>query len=309
MKPALPLLLAAALAAPALAARPPALPPLVLDAVSPVVSVGIDGGVLLLRVDPGSTRFVQINADAAARLDLANPARLVAGKPADIGRITTQVGRVLAHETTTDAVGRYADRDLPIILAWSSRNHVAGADGTIGPMFLPHDEIRFHRRAPAAGDRTTHLAMTWSEERGLSAAVPLGGHRIDLHIEPGAAETIATASAAAWLIESNGGRLDGEVRDAIISQGVERPVRDVVLGRPASFAGFTIGRVATRLFDWSGATSLPADPVGADEIVVRARYDAQRQWPKLAIGGDHLAACAEIVWHRAPLAIDLVCPG
>jgi hypothetical protein len=44
-------------------------------------------------------------------------------------------------------------------------------------------------------------------------------------------------------------------------------------------------------------------------MVVRAKFDAQRQWPKLAIGNDHLAACAEITWHRLPLAIELTCPA
>jgi hypothetical protein len=307
------LLLLALLAAPALAAkRPPPLPPLpplVLDAAAPIVTITIDGAPLRLRVDPGGTRHVQINANAARRLDLGNPARLVAGQPADFGHSDTRIGMVSTRETTSTAIGHYADRDLPLVLAWSDRDHVEDADGLIGPGFLPHDEIHLVRRPAAAADRTTRLAMAWDDERGLLGTVVVGDHPIDVQIAPAAAQTIATAAAAAWLVAAQGGRVDGPVRDAVIAQGVARPVRDILLDRPVTIVGITLTRVATRLFDWSGKTSLPADAVAADEMVVRAKFDAQRQWPKLAIGNDHLAGCAEITWHRLPLAIELTCPA
>lgn len=308
------LLLAASLSAPALAAKKPPplppLPPLMLDAAAPVITVVIDGKPLLLRVDPAGTRHVQINASAAKRLDLANPARLVAGAAADMGSTTTQIGKVSARENTTTAIARYADRDVPMELAWSSRDHVAGADGFIGPGFLPHDEIRFVRRPVTAADRTTHVGMQWSDERGLMGATMAGDHVVDIHINPFAPETVATASAAVWLIEQQGGHLDGPVRDVAIAQGVNRPVRDVVFDRPVTIAGIRLTRVATRLFDWSGKTSLPSDAVADDEeIIVRAKFDGQRQWPKLAIGSDHLNRCAQIAWHRLPLSMDLTCPA
>ncbi|MBC7519789.1 MAG: hypothetical protein H7268_01650 [Sandarakinorhabdus sp.] len=306
------LLLVLLLAAPALAAKPaplPPLPPLVVDAAAPIVTITIDGVPLRLRVDPGGTRHVQINASAARRLGLGNSARLVAGKPADSGHSDTQIGMVSARESTGNAIGHYADRDLPLVLAWSDRDHVDGADGLIGPGFLPHDEIRLVRRAASAADRTTRLAMHWDDERGLLGTVPVGDHVIDVQISPAAAQTIATAAAAAWLVAAQGGHVDGPVRDAVIAQGVARPVRDIVLDRPVTIAGITLARVATRLFDWSGKTSLPADAAAGDEMVVRAKFDAQREWPKLAIGNDHLGACAEITWHRLPLAIELTCPA
>jgi len=303
----------ALLAGPALAAKKPPplppLPPLLLDAAAPLVTVSIDGKPLRLRVDPGGTRHVELNASAAQRLDLANQARLVAGEPADFGKAQIEVGKETVREVTSDAIARYQDRDLKLVLAWSDRDHVAGADGLIGPQFLPHDAMVWRRRPVAAGDAAVVLPMQWQGGRGLLGTLAAGKREIDVQLAPSAAETIVTAAAASYLAEALGGRFDGPVREAVISMGVRRPVRDVVFDRSVMVAGIRVTRAAVRLFDWSGKTSLPADPAAADEIVVRARFDAQRQWSKLALGNDLLGACAEIAWTRAPLAMTLTCPA
>jgi hypothetical protein len=303
----------ALIAAPALAAKkpppPPPLPPLVLDAAAPVVTVSIDGKLLRLRVDPAGTRHVQLNASAARRLDLANPARLVAGKPVDQGRSRTQVGKVPVTQTTSDEIIRYQSRDLPLTLAWSTRDHVAGADGMIAPRYLPHDAVRWVRRTATASDVTVYFPMQWHSGRGLLGTMAAGPRNVDVEIDSAAAETIVTAAAASHLAAAFGGRLDGPVRDAVIALGVSRPVRDVVFDRPIAVAGVRLTRASVRLFDWSGTTSLPADPLAGDEIVVRGRFDGQRRWAKLVLGNDRLSACADMTWTREPQAMDLTCPG
>jgi hypothetical protein len=286
----------------------PSLPPLVLDAASPVVTMTIDGAPLRLRVDPGATRHVEINASAARRLGLGNPARLVAGKPVDLGKTTTSVGKVTIRAVTSAYILGYAGRDLPLVLAWSDRDPVAGVDGQIGPWLLPHDTIRFVRRPVTPADRTTHLPMQLNSARGLLGQQRVAGTAIDLLINPGAAETIATAGAAAALAASQGGQLQGRPRDVVVALGVVRPVRDVVLAQPVDIAGFRFGHIAARVFDWSGKTSIPDADIGSDEAVVAGRAGAQREWPKLAIGNDRLATCAELVWTRLPASFDLVCP-
>ncbi len=299
-------------AAPALAAKPPPpppLPPLVLDATAPIVTMTIDGAPLRLRVDPGTTRHVEINASAARRLGLGNPARLVGGKPVDLGSTTTSVGKVTIRAVTSDEILSYAGRELPLTLAWSDRDPVAGVDGQIGPWMLPHDSIRFVRRPKAATDRITHLPMQLNSARGLLGEQGVGGDRIDILINPGAADTVATAAAASNLAASHGGQLRGKPRDVVVALGAVRPVRDVVFARPVDIAGFRLTQVAARVFDWSGKTSIPDADIATDEAVVAGRAGAQREWPKLAIGNDHLAACAEIVWTQVPPAIDLVCPA
>ena len=122
-------------------------------------------------------------------------------------------------------------------------------------------------------------------------------------------DTIATAAAASSRAASHGGQLHGKPRDVVVAVGAVRPVRDVVFARPVDVAGIRFTRVATRVFDWSGKTSIPDADIAADEAVVAGRAGAQREWGKLAIGNDHLAACAEIAWTAVPPAIDLVCPA
>lgn len=286
----------------------PPLPPLVLDATAPFVTVIVNGSALRLRVDPGTTDTVEINASAADRARLTDPQRRVDGEPVTTGRSVTQVGKVTVRETTSDETGDYAGRALPLTLAWPQGDPVTGADGLINPRLLPHDEIRLVRRAPQPTDRVTTLAMRWDNGRGMLSPVVQGRGRIDVVIAPAAAETLATAAAASLLAAGHGGRLSGPARDVAVSHGVRRPVRDVVFATPVDIAGIRLARVAARVFDWSGKTDIPDADLATGEAVVGGRAGAQRHWAKLAIGADHLSACAEIVWRRLPETIALVCP-
>ena len=300
-------------AAPALAKKPPPapppLPPLVLDAAAPIVTVSIDGQPLRLRVDPGADRHVEINASAAQRLGLANPARLVGGKPVDLGHSTTQVGKVRTVEDSSGELLGYQGRIIPMTLAWPKADLFAGADGIINPRYLPHESIRIVRRAATAADATTILPMRWSSERGLLGTHPAAGKDIDIIIQPSAPVTLATAAAASLLARDHGGTLTGPARTLPIGHGVSRPVRDVVFARPVAVAGVPVKKVATRVFDWSGKTDIPDADLGPGEAVVKSSAGQQRQWAKLTLGADLLAACAEIGFMPEPLAITLVCPA
>ena len=306
-------LLALTLAAPALAKQPPLpppppLPPLILDARAPVITVDIAGQPVRLRVDPASARFVELNASAAKRLDLANPARIVGDQPADLGRTRTQVGKVVVEQRTSEELIGYAGRVLPLSVAWGNMDHVDDADGTIVPTMLPQDEVRFVRRAPTAADTTANLPLRWIGERGLLARIPAAGHEVDVTFSLIAPESIATAAAAAWLAASNGGKLSGPERQATIMMGVTRPVRMLVFERPVAVGPLRLPQVAARIFDWSGKNQIPAESRPDDELVVPGKVSAQRSWAKLALGRDHLDACAEIVWRRLPFEISLTCP-
>jgi hypothetical protein len=312
------------IASPALAAKkppPPPLPPLVLDAAAPIVTVTIEGQPLRLRVDGGATRHVELNASAARRLGLDLPDRLVGGQPVDRGRAITQVGKVSVKGITTAEVVEYAGRLVPMTMAWNDdrKNNagnkridpdfIADADGVIGPWLLPHDSVRIVRRPVAASDRETVLPLRWNSGRGMLGRLAVGDDEVDLVITPVAATSIATAAAAAILAGPYGGQLKGPARDVPVAHGVMRPVRDVVFARPVDAAGVRLPRVAARVFDWSGKTQIPDADLGPDEAVVAGRAGAQSEWAKLAIGNDHLANCAEIGWTRAPLAYVLVCPA
>lgn len=307
------LALMALAAAPVAAAKgpppPPPLPPLVLPAGAPVVTALIGGQPLTLRVDPAATSQVSLNASAARRLDLGNPARLVNGEPADTGTMFVDVGKVRIREVTTTAIVEIAGRPLLLTLASGDSDYINGADGLINPVLLPHDEVRLVRRTETPADRSSVVSARFDRNRGLLVSTPVGKRRIDVVFTPVAAETIATASAAAFLFESQGGRFTGAPRDTIVSYGVARPVRDLGFDRPFDIAGLRLAGIAARLFDWSGKTSLPSDAPPEDEIVVAARFDGQPQWAKLVIGADHLDACATIFWQRLASTITLTCPA
>ncbi|KAB7647401.1 hypothetical protein [Polymorphobacter fuscus] len=284
------------------------MPPLVLDMAAPLVTMTIDGQPLTLRIDPATAEHIELNGSAAQRLDLANPARRVAGRPVSRGRSRTDVGKVAVREVTAEEILVYEGRELLRTLAWSDRDPVAGADGLINPLLLPHDDVRLVHRTAAPGDVTTPMPLRWDQNRGLLAALPTSHGDIDVVFAPAAPETLATAAAASLLAQDFGGQLRGPARQRLVSHGVSRPVRDVVFARPVDVAGVRFGKVAARVFDWSGKTSIPDADLLAGEVVVAGRTDAQRQWAKLAIGSDHLGACAELRWTRTPLMMDVVCP-
>jgi hypothetical protein len=301
-----------ALAPPPLPPPPPPLPPLpplVLDAAAPIITVEIAGQPLRLRVDPGSSRFVELNASAARRLDLANPARLVGVLPAQLGRTRTAVGKVTVEQQTSEEIIAYAGRLLPLSVAWGSRDTIADADGSILPTMLPQDEVQFVRRPRTAGDASAALPLRWVGSRGLLASIPAGQRSVDVTFSLIAGETVATAAAAAFLAASNGGKLVGPERDALIMHGVSRPVRTLAFERPVAVGPLRLPQVAARLFDWSGKNKIPAEPNPDGEIVVPGRVAAQPSWAKLAIGTDHLGTCADIAWHRLPFEIVLTCPA
>ncbi|MBB6226159.1 hypothetical protein FHS79_000312 [Polymorphobacter multimanifer] len=290
-------------------ARDKPLPPLMLPMTTPVVTMTFEGQPLRLRVDPGATRSVELNASAARRLGLADPAFRIGRRKPERGRATIQVGKVKLREDTIDLPLDYAGRVLPLTLAWSDADHVDGADGLISPRQLPHDVVRLVARPASPNDRTTVLPMRWEGGRGLLGSLPLGRNTVDIVIDTSMATSVATAAAAAWLAEAHDGRLTGPRRDLRISRAVERPVRDVRFGRPVDMAGVRIDRVAARIFDWSGRTTIPEDTAPSDELVVTGRVESQSRWAKLTIAQDRLAACAEIGWQREPLQISLTCPA
>jgi hypothetical protein len=286
----------------------PPLPPLLLPADAPVITALLDGQPLTLRLDPAATSQVSLNASAARRLGLDNPGRLVNGEQPRTGALFIDVGKVRLREATTTAVLAIDGRQVLLTLAAGDRDHVVGADGLINPVLLPHDEVRLIRRAVTAADRSNVLPASFDKNRGLLSETAVGRRRIDIAFTPLAAETIATAAAAAFLVESLGGRYAGPTRETIVSHGVARPVRDIAFGQPFDIAGLRITTIAARLFDWSGKTQLPSETPENDEIVAIGRVDNQRQWAKLAIGNDHLARCASLVWQRLAATITLTCP-
>lgn len=282
---------------------------LVLDMARPVITVTLAGQPLTLRVDPAAKPFVTLTPAAAARLGLADPARRRDGGPVPRGVLTVHAGR--------------ADRIIP----WSEESLEAGgparsvrvvqpgapvtsdADGIVSPLLLPHGGVRWVARPATAADRTVTLPAPVTPMHAIAATVTVGGDSIAVELAPARPRSIATAAAGAILAQAQGGSLDGPTVAAPVLYGIERPVRDLVLARPAAIAGLTIARLQVRLFDWAGARQLPPDSDPDAPLLVSKRLGDQRDWAMLQLGADVLAPCAEIAWRRSPPELALTCPA
>ncbi len=286
----------------------PPLPPLELAFGAPLVEVAIAGQPIVLRIDPDIESTIVLNASAAARLRLDDPARQVDWQLATRGSQLTRIGRTTLKETTIRELAMYRGRTIPVILSWSAAEHVKDADGLIPPHLLPHDVIRLIRRPADDGDRTMVLAMRQTTTRGLLGSVPVGSQMLDIAFQPSRDVTIATAAGAAYVAAAHGGRLQGASRMVRVSRDVERPVRTVILKQPFDILGLRVTRFDARIADWSGGKLIPEEAAPEDEIVVLGRVRAQRLWAKLTIGEDLLRGCASLAWQRTPLAILLTCP-
>jgi hypothetical protein len=275
------------------ATAPPApLPPLVLDAADPVITVALAGVPLRLRVVLDQRNAVELNPDAAARLALA-------WEPGQ----DLQVGRVELHSEVAIASLRIGDRDAPIQVARRDRPCCAGVDGEVGPDLLPFAEVRWLRPAAPPATSTRTLPLEQSDRFGLFA--PAG--QILLRFSATQPASVATAAAGAILAQRWGGRWDGVERRITAAFGVDRPARDLVFAHPGVLAGFRFDRLTVRIADYAGGEHLPEDAVQPGEVVVRRPIAAQLGWAAVTIGADRLNRCAEIVYRADPRSLTLAC--
>ncbi|MBU6164506.1 MAG: hypothetical protein KGQ52_00075 [Alphaproteobacteria bacterium] len=308
------LALALLLASPALAARPrpPALPPLLLDAAAPLIEVEVAGQRLRLTVDIGGDDIVQLNPDSPARAVLAAASR-PDGKPVDRGLYRVAVGQTalaIPFSRETLIIAGQPVRARVLQPAATPVGQGAGSDGVIGLPLLPHPGLEWHWRPATPADRAISVParIGRSDAWGLDWAVKHGG-RLDVELHPLRTSSVVSAAAASSLAAAGGGQLIGPVRRVPISFGAVRPVRQLALARPVVIAGLRLDQAQVRLFDWAGRTSLPPDADPAAELTVTGTRGRQDQWANAKLGRDVLAACASLRWSREPAQFTLVCPA
>ena len=310
-----PLSLLLAFAAPAMAARAPALPPLLpleLAAAAPLIDVALAGQRLRLTVDLGAGDVVQINPESSASAMLAATTR-ADGKSADRGRYRVAVGQTtlaipFSHETLLIA-GR-AVKARVLTPAAAPPGQPPDSDGTIGLPLLPHSMITLRWRPESSGDGKVRVpARTGrSDAFGFDWRLP-GAALLDVELHPLRAATVASAAAASHLAQAGGGRLHGPVRRELIAYGAIRPVRQLRLDRPVAIAGLALAVTDVRLFDWAGRSDLPPDAETDPALIVVGRRGRQGGWAVLKLGRDLLGSCASISWQRQPGQFELHCPA
>lgn len=296
-------LLIAFAAAPAVArhAPPPDLGAITLDRADPVVDATIAGVPARLAVtfDLG----LYLTAQTAARV----PGDWVRGAHEQVGRV-----RIDHREATGDVV--IAGVSAPMLLQTQDQPCCAGRDGAIAVTALPWSTVRI---GDDGGRAERRYPLGIDDRSGLSVAWQVGGHTIHIVLDPAAPETVATAAAASLLARTYGGHLENAVRDVAVAYGVSRSVREMRLDTPADPLGFRIDRIAVRIGDFAGDTTLPAPPpeaVRPDDITVRHKpLPPQFGWAAITIGRDLLDRCPGLTFHRIGAGggpeIALACDG
>ncbi len=295
VRSARPLIAAALVLAPPVGARRPSPPPdlgsVTLDRADPVVEAQIAGVPVRLAValDDG----VYLAPAFADRVPLAWEK---AGYE-EVGRVRVAY-RDAAGEVAVAGVTR------PMRITVHEGPCCAGHDGAIGAADLPWSVVRIGRggtspeqRFPAESDDQSGLNIPWR----------VGNGTIHVVLSPDLAETVATASAAAMLAKSYGGRFEGQARQASLAFGVTREVRDMLLDRPAPLLGFRLERIAVRLADFEGSGKLPQDKEGEGILVRHAPQPPQHGWAAITIGRDLLGRCPVVSVYRDEALIGLVC--
>jgi hypothetical protein len=229
-------------------------------------------------------------------------------------RIVYHVGREKVKARTQSAkLTIEGGKPLFLPAIWAQRPFAAGVDAAMGPGGLAEPVVRFVLRPGIAGERTVAIPFaptagisgSWSE---MAGQVQVGVLPLNIRFAPYLATSVVTASAAAQLADTLGGRMTDRTGTAEIAFGLRRPVRGMVLARPLTIGPLALDAVAVRTADIGSVGGLPttadaaADP---DEIVVVAR--GKRAPGSMTLGADYLKRCSSIVFDKPARLIRLTC--
>jgi hypothetical protein len=266
--------------------------PLILDAADPVIAVTLAGVPMRLRVVLDQRGSVELNEDAAARLNLAwTP---------DIG---LNVGRVTLPSETAMADFTIGTLKGQIQLSHHHRACCVGVDGEVGPDLLPFPSIRWERRGAPAATGRRELALERSDMFGLAS--PSGD--LLLRFDLARRDSMATAASGAILARAWDGQWQGDTHVIRAAFGVARPVRLMAFRRPGTLAGFRYDSLLVRTLDFPSRDALPTEAATPGEVVVARPIEHQRAWPAVTLGTDRLDRCAEIIYTAEPRSLTLRC--
>lgn len=284
---ALPLLLGAA-----------ALPDdLILDMDNPVIDATVAGVPVRLRVELDAKNVVTLNAGFDRRL----PVAFEPGGGVHVGR---EIVASVEARAPVVVYGRTMDAEIDVF----ERDCCRDVDGTVSPELLPYARVRFVRRGGAAGGRTLSWPLANNDGTGSFIRHKTAEAQLFVQFAPRERRAVTMAAGASVLAKLNGGGLTGKGRMMTAAFGIERPVRELTLARPALLAGFAVRELTVRVADFRGGFALPPDTDAEGEIIVTAaRPTSQFAWTAVFLGGEQLDRCSEIVYRRRPRAISLTC--
>lgn len=266
------------------------------------IAMTINDQPVLFRLAPDAISVPTLNDDAAKRIGL---------KPSLIGYVYVIGPEKISFRT--DKVKYRAD-DTPFKrrTAFSQRQLVDGADGIAGPETFPFKRTILIIRDPQPADRAITLPL--DKEMGRSQTgvrIDVGGRPIYAAFSFDRSESLVTATGGKWIADANGGRFEGDAREAPILYGVTRPIRSLKLDVPLMLGELEVRNVAVRVSDIGNAQGIaegPAPEQDPNEIVVSG--DSKRKVPnqRLYIGMETIGHCASITYDFEAGTVTLMCP-
>lgn len=286
------------------AAQPSGAPPADLSVwMGDTVAMIINDQPVRFRLAPDAVSVPTVNADVAEKIGL---------KPSMTGYVYF-IGPVKIALRTDKVNYRAGNTSFKIRTAFSDLQVVNGADGVAGPATFPFRRTIFTLRDPKAGDQ----AMTFplDKDLGLSQTgvkIDVGGRPVYVAFSLDRPESVVTATGGQWIADANGGRFNGDAREAPILYEISRPIRRLDLDRPLMLGALQIRNLAVRVSDMGNAQGIPdgARPdQDLDKIVVTG--DSKRKVPtqRLYIGMDTIGHCASLTYDFDAGTVTLMCPN
>lgn len=286
------------------AAKPSDTPPADLTVrMGETVAMTVNDQPVRFRLTPDAVSVPTLNADVAARIGL---------KPSMISYVYF-IGSVKIALRTDNVRYRAENSSFKSRTAFGDRQVVNGADGVAGPATFPFRRTVFVLRPPQAGDRA--ITFRLDKDMGLSQTgmkIDVGGRPIYVAFSLDRAESVVTATGGQWIADANGGRFNGEAREAPILYEISRPIRRLDLDRPLMLGELQIRNLAVRVSDMGNSEGIPdgtSPDQDLDEIVVKG--DSKRKIPhqRLYIGMDTIGHCASLTYDFKAGTVTLMCPN
>jgi hypothetical protein len=255
-----------------------------------------------LRLAPDAVSVPTLNADAAQRIGL---------KPSMIGYIYV-IGPEKIGFRTDNVRYRAGTASFKRRTAFSDRQLTEGADGIAGPETFPFARTTFMMREAQPADRPITLPLDTEMGRSQTGVrIDVGGRPIYVAFSFDRAESLVTATGGKWIADANGGRFNGDAREAPILYGVARPIRSLNLERPLMLGELEIRNLAVRVSDMGNSRGIvegPAPESDPSEIIVSGDSKGKVPSQRLYIGMDTIGHCASISYDFAAGTVTLMCP-
>ncbi len=254
------------------------------------------------RLAPDAVSVPTVNADVAEKIGL---------KPSMVGYVYF-IGSVKIALRTDNVKYLAAGKSFKSRTAFSDRQVANDADGVAGPATFPFRRTIFVLRDSQPGDRA--ITFPLNKDMGLSQTgvkIDVGGRPVYVAFSLDRAESVVTATGGQWIADANGGRFNGDAREAPILYEVSRPIRRLDLDRPLMLGELEIRNLAVRVSDMGNAEGIPDGTMAdqdLDEIVVKG--DSKRKVPsqRLYIGMETIGHCASLTYDFEADTVTLMCP-